>query len=134
LSETKSHIGVERGSEKSFGIVFTCVFLIIAFFPLFYGESFRIWASIVAGIFLALALFAPNTLVIPNKLWFKFGMILGAFIAPIVMTLLYFIAVMPTGLFIRLTGKDLLRQKFDKNKKSYWIKREQPIGSMKDQF
>jgi len=134
LSETKSHIDVERGSEKSFGIVFACVFFIIAFFPLFNGESLRIWACIVAGIFLLLAFFAPNALTIPNMLWFKLGLFLGAVIAPIVMTLLYFIVVMPTGLFARLIGKDPLQQKRDNSKKSYWIKREQPIRSMKDQF
>jgi len=71
---------------------------------------------------------------LPNKLWFKFGMLLGSIIAPVVMALVYFITVVPTGLIMRLLGKDLLKQKLDKNAKSYWIKRSEPIGSMKNQF
>jgi hypothetical protein len=71
---------------------------------------------------------------LPNKLWFKFGIFLGSIIAPIVILIVYFITVIPTGLIMRLLGKDLLRQKLDKNTKSYWIERREPIGSMKNQF
>ena len=85
-------------------------------------------------IFLLLAYIAPKTLSILNKLWFKFGMLLGSIIAPIVMMLVYFVAVLPTGLIARFLSKDLLRQKLDKNAKSYWIERTKPMGSMKNQF
>ena len=86
------------------------------------------------GIFLFLAFIAPNTLSLPNKLWFKFGMLLGSIIAPIVMALVYFLTVLPTGLIMRLFGKDLLNRKLDKNAKSYWIERTEQMGSMKNQF
>jgi large-conductance mechanosensitive channel len=96
--------------------------------------SFSIWAISVSAIFLSLAFLAPKILTIPNKLWFKFGMLLGSIISPIVMALVYFLTVLPTGLIMRLLGKDLLKQKIDKNAKSYWIERPEPMTSMKNQF
>jgi len=81
-----------------------------------------------------LAFLAPKILVLPNKLWFKFGLLIGSIVAPIVMALVYFFTVLPTGLIMRLLGKDLLKQKLDKNAKSYWVKRSEPMGSMKNQF
>jgi hypothetical protein len=92
-----------------------------------YGRDVHAWALIVALILLALALLAPKTLSVLNKLWLKQGMALGAVVAPIVMAIVYFITVAPTGLLIRLTGKDLLREKLDRNAKSYWIKRDHPL-------
>lgn len=130
--QKNSEIGL--GSNKSFGIVFAIVFLIVALYPLLNSEGLRIWALIVSAVFLLLVFIAPKTLSLPNRLWFKFGMILGSIIAPIVMALVYFITVLPTGLIMRLLGKDLLKQKLDKNAKSYWIERTEPMGSMKNQF
>ena len=59
---------------------------------------------------------------------------LGSIIAPIVMAFVYIVTVLPIGLIMRLLGIDLLRQKLDKDTKSYWIERDEPIGSMKNQF
>ena len=124
----------EQSSEKSFGVVFSIVFLIVALYPLINSESLRIWALVVSIIFFLLAFLAPKILVLPNKLWFKFGLLLGSIVAPIVMAFVYFVTVLPTGLIMRLLGKDLLKQKLDKNAKSYWVKRSEPMGSMKNQF
>ena len=85
-------------------------------------------------ILLLFAFLAPTILILPNKLWFKFGMLLGSIVAPIVMALVYFITVLPVGLIMRLLGKDILKQKLDKSAKSYWIERRESIGSMKNQF
>ena len=134
MSESTGHIPTEQSSPKSFGIVFSIVFLIVALYPLANSEDLRIWALIVSAIFLLLAFVAPNVLSLPNKFWFKFGILLGSIIAPIVMALVYFLTVLPMGLVMRLLGKDLLRQKLDKNAKSYWIDRTEPVGSMKNQF
>ena len=134
MSEIASHVSTERSSEKSFGVVFSIVFLIVSLYPLINSESLRIWALVVSIIFFLLAFLAPKILVLPNKLWFKFGLLVGSIVAPIVMTLVYFVTVLPTGLIMRLLGKDLLNQKIDKNAKSYWIEREEPMGSMKNQF
>ena len=134
MSEIASHVSTEQSSEKSFGVVFSIVFLIVALYPLINSESLRIWALVVSIIFFLLAFLAPKILVLPNKLWFKFGLLIGSIVAPIVITLVYFVTVLPTGLIMRLLGKDLLKQKLDKNAKSYWIERKQPMGSMKNQF
>ena len=134
MSEATSHILAEQSSPKSFGIVFFIVFLIVALYPLINSEDLRIWALSISAIFLLLGFIAPNTLSLPNKLWFKFGILLGSIIAPIVMALVYFLTVLPTGLIMRLLGKDLLKQKLDKNAKSYWIERNEPMSSMKNQF
>ncbi|MES9906103.1 MAG: SxtJ family membrane protein [Sedimenticola sp.] len=134
MSEFKSHLEVPMGSERSFGIVFAVVFASIGLYPLVGGGGIRLWALVVALVLLALAYWAPRTLSVPNKLWFKLGLVLGAIIAPIALALIYFAAVTPTGLIARLIGKDLLGQKLDKKAKSYWVERNQPVGSMKDQF
>ena len=132
--QSLNHRLIEHGSEKSFGIVFSVVFLMVALYPLIYFEDFRIWALVISVIFLLLSFIAPKVLSFPNKLWFKFGIFLGSIVTPIVMILVYFITVLPTGFIMRLLGKDLLKQKLDKNAKSYWIERSEPMGSMKNQF
>ena len=77
---------------------------------------------------------APKVLALPNKLWFKFGLALGAVVAPVVMALVYFTTVVPIGLIMRLMGYDMLRQKLDKNVKSYWINRDEAMRPMRNQF
>ena len=134
MTETSGHVSTEQSSEKSFGVVFSIVFLIVSLYPLINSEGLRIWALVVSTIFFLLAFVAPKVFVLPNKLWFKFGLLLGSIIAPIVMAMVYFITVLPTGIPMRLLGKDLLKQKLDNNAKSYWIERKEPMGSMKNQF
>ena len=134
MIEISNHVSTEQSSEKSFGVVFSIVFLIVALYPLITSEGLRIWALVVSIIFFLLAFLAPKILVLPNKLWFKFGLLIGSIVAPIVMAFVYFVTVLPTGLIMRLLGKDLLKQKLDKNAKSYWIERKEPMGSMKNQF
>ena len=134
MTEISRHVSTEQSSEKSFGIVFSIVFLIVALYPLITSAGLRIWALVVSIIFFLLAFLAPKILVLPNKLWFKFGLLIGSIVAPIVMAFVYFVTVLPTGLIMRLLGKDLLKQKLDKNAKSYWVKRSEPMGSMKNQF
>ena len=134
MTEISRHVSTQQSSEKSFGIVFSIVFLIVALYPLINSEDLRIWALVVSIIFFLLAFLAPKILVLPNKLWFKFGLLIGSIVAPIVMAFVYFVTVLPTGLIMRLLGKDLLKQKLDKNAKSYWVKRSEPMGSMKNQF
>ena len=134
MSEIASYVSTVQSSEKSFGVVFSIVFLIVSSYPLINSESLRIWALVVSIIFFLLAFLTPKILVLPNKLWFKLGLLLGSIVAPIFMAFVYFVTVLPTGLIMRLLGKDLLKQKLDKNTKSYWVKRSEPMGSMKNQF
>ena len=94
----------------------------------------RLWGVGMTFVFFALAYLRPQVLSVPNKLWFKLGMALGAIVAPVIMMLVYFASVVPIGLLMRLIGKDLLQQKLDGSMKSYWIERSQSVSSMKDQF
>jgi len=134
MSKIASHISTEQSSEKSFGVVFSIVFLIVALYPLINSAGLHIWALVVLIIFFLLAFLAPKILVLPNKLWFKFGLLIGSIVTPIFMAFVCFVTALPAGLIMRLLGKDLLKQKLDKNAKSYWVKRSEPMGSMKNQF
>jgi hypothetical protein len=123
-----------RPTEKSFGIVFSILFLIIAIYPLTSNHPIHVWSLVLSTLFLILAYIAPKSLTIPNKLWFKFGLLLGSIVAPIVMALVFFTSVVPIGLIMRFIGKDLLKQKIDKNCKTYWQTKEPSASTMQDQF
>ena len=120
-------------SNRSFGILFSIVFAIIAFWPTINGNPLRLWSIPISIIFLVLGLLNSKLLNPLNIVWVKFGELLGRIVAPIVMAIIYFIIVTPIGLFMRLIGKDLLNLKFSKSN-TYWIKREKKVGSMKKQF
>ena len=124
---------IKIGSNKSFGIVFAIVFGLISFWPIFKGNDIRIWALIISIIFLVLGLVNSKILTPLNKLWFKFGIFLGNFIAPIVMGIIFFLVVTPTGIIMKLLGKDLIKLKKN-NEKSYWIGKKNIKSSMKNQF
>ena len=123
-----------QSSNKSFGLLFFVFFLILALWPLKNGNSLNLFFITISGIFLILGLINSKLLSPLNKLWIKFGEILGMIIAPIVMALVYFVILTPVSLAVRILGKDLLGLKFLKEKESYWIKRKKNIGSMKKQF
>ena len=123
---------IKVSSNKSFGIVFFLVFVVIAFYPLINQEDFRLWALIIALIFLGLGLINSSILTPFNLLWFKFGMLLGRVVSPIIMALVFFGVVTPTGLIMKIFKKDLLKLK-RKDKKSYWIERKSN-SEMKNQF
>ena len=125
---------VQISSNRSFGLLFFVIFLIISLWPLTHEGSIRIWSVIISVVFLILGLLNSKFLTPLNLLWFKFGMILGAIISPIVMGIVFFLVVTPTGLILRIMRKDLLNKKYDKEKETYWIKRDTSIGTMKRQF
>ena len=124
---------IKISSNRSFGIVFFVVFLLIALYPLTYSEDIRIWSAIISLIFLVLGLLNSKILSPLNKLWFKFGIFLGKIISPLIMGIIFFLVVTPIGFIMRLLGKDVLNLKFNKNK-SYWIEKDGPKSKMKNQF
>ena len=124
---------IKIGSNKSFGIVFFVVFLLIAIYPLINNGELRIWSFTISIIFLVLGLINSKVLTPLNKLWFKFGLLLGKAISPLIMGIIFFLVVTPTALIMRIIGKDLLNLKFN-NKKSYWIEKTGPKSKMKNQF
>ncbi len=119
--------GPKAGSERGFGIVFAVVFSVIGLWPLWDGGPVRVWALIVAGVFLAAGLFFPALLRPLNRLWFLFGLALHKVISPLVMGLLFYLTVTPIALIMRAIGKDPLNRQFDAEAKSYWIVRD-PAG------
>ena len=125
---------VKIGSNRSFGIVFSIVFLIISFYPLTNGNQILIWSLIFSFIFLILGIINSILLKPLNFMWFKFGIFLGNFISPIMMGLVYFLVVFPTFLILRIFKKNYLNIKYEKNKYSYWIDVKERNNSMKDQF
>ena len=124
---------IKIGSNKSFGIVFFVVFLLIAIYPLINNGELRIWSLVVAIIFLILGLINSKVLTPLNKLWFKFGLLLGKVVSPLIMGIIFFLVVTPTAFIMRIIGKDLLNLKFN-NKKTYWIEKTGPKSKMKNQF
>ena len=128
----KAESKIKISSNRSFGLVFFVVFLIVALWPLKSGEDLRLWSLTLSIIFLILGIFNSKLLTPLNKLWMKFGMFLGLIVSPIVMGIVFFSVVTPIGFFMRIMGKDLLRLKSKKN--TYWIDRDNIKSSMKKQF
>ena len=124
---------IKLPTNRNFGIVFSIVFLIIALWPLLKQNDLRLWSLFISGIFFVLGLFNSKLLSPLNKTWFKFGIFLGGFIAPIVMGIIFFLVVTPTGLIMKLLRKDLLNLKKNK-KKTYWLDKDNSNSSLKNQF
>ena len=124
---------VKIGSNKSFGIVFSIFFFIIASYPLLSHNEIRLWSLIISIIFLVLGLLNSKLLTPLNKVWFKFGLLLSKFISPVIMGIIFFLVVTPTGLIMRLFKKDLLNLKYNKNS-TYWVEKKEPKSKMKNQF
>ena len=127
---------IKVSSNKSFGIIFFIFFLLIALYPLINNEDFRIWAIVISIIFLILGLINSSILTPFNLLWFKFGMLLGRIISPIIMSLIFFAVVTPLAILAKIVKKDFLNLDKEKNlkRKTYWEKKEKYNNSMKDQF
>lgn len=128
---------VEGSSDRSFGVVFAVVFLIIALFPLLHAGAVRWWSVGVSAAFAVVAFTVPSILAVPNRLWMKFGLLLAKIVSPIALGILFYLVFTPIGLLMRLAGKDPMRLKADPNAKSYWIDREPPgppPQSMTNQF
>ena len=123
----------KKENNKEFGILFFIVFLIIGLWPLLNNSSIRIWALIIALLFLFLGILNLQILTPLKKGWIKFGELLGKIISPIIMGFIFFLIITPIGLFMRLIGKDLLNLKYN-NDQSYWTKRSKDINTMKKQF
>jgi len=132
--DSKFNNNIKISSNRSFGIVFFIVFLFIALYPITYSEDIRIWSLIISFIFIILGLLNSKILTPLNKLWFKFGVILGKIISPIIMGIIFFLVVTPIGLIMKVLGKDLLRLKYNKKDNTYWIEKNGPKSKMKNQF
>ena len=124
----------KKSSNRSFGILFFLVFLGFGLWQLTKEMSPNIYLVIISVVFLILGLLNSKLLSPFNKIWIKFGEILGKIIAPLIMALVYFLILTPISLLVRVFGKDLLGLKYLKQQNSYWIKRKKEIGTMDKQF
>ncbi len=128
----ENSINIKRKNNITFGILFFVFFLIVGLYPLISNEPIRIWSIIVSLVFLIVTIIKPNLFTFLNKLWIKFGILLGKIISPIVMGLVFFFVVTPIGIFVKILKKDVMGLK--RGASSYWITREDKIQSMKKQF
>ncbi len=125
---------IKMSSNKSFGIVFFVFFLILSLYPLLNKEKLNLLFLIFSITFLILGLLNSKILTPLNKVWFKFGIILGKIISPIIMGIIFFLVVTPIGLIMKILGKDLLKLKYNKKDNTYWIEKNGPKSKMKNQF
>ena len=124
---------INKSSNKSFGVVFFLLFLLIGMYPLLNNGNIRILFIIISFIFLILGLLNSKILTPFNNIWFKFGIILGQIISPIIMLMIFFTIVTPIGYIMRFMGKDILDLKF-KKQNTYWSEKSGPKSKMKNQF
>tara|TARA_B100000530_G_C15605949_1_gene348344 strand:+ start:173 stop:562 length:390 start_codon:yes stop_codon:yes gene_type:complete len=124
---------IKIGSNRSFGVVFFIVFLLIGLWPILKGNELRIWSIVISLIFLTLGILNSKILTPFNKVWFRFGIFLGNFISPIIMGIVFFLVVTPTGLIMKLFRKDLINLRKN-NSSTYWIEKKDIKSSMKNQF
>ena len=127
------HKDIKIGSNRSFGLVFFVVFLLISIYPFLKDGDIRLWSLIISIIFLFLGLLNSRVLSPLNKLWFRFGLLLGKIISPIIMGIIFFLVVTPIAIIMRLFKKDILNLKFKENN-TYWIDKTGPKSKMKNQF
>ena len=128
----KNLINIKRKDNITFGILFFVFFLIIGLYPLKSDGAIRIWSVLFSLVFLIITIIRPNLLTFLNKLWIKFGILLGRIVSPIVMGLVFFFVVTPIGVLVRILKKDVMGLK--RGASSYWINREDKLQSMKKQF
>ena len=121
------------GSNRSFGIIFFIVFLTIALWPLLASDNIRLWSLGISVIFFFLGIFNSKLLTPINKLWIKFGLLLGQIVSPVVMAIIFFGIVTPTGLILRIFGKDILKLNKN-NSNSYWENKDNSNNNMSNQF
>jgi len=124
---------IKIGSNKSFGIVFFVFFLLVGIFPLLSNENIRTWSIILSIVFLILGLLSSSILSPLNKIWFKFGILLGNIVSPVVLGIVFFIIVTPTSLIMKILAKDIIGLK-KSIKKTYWIEKIETKSKMKNQF
>jgi hypothetical protein len=134
MLDNSSHIKIKSSSEKNFGLTFSLVFFIIACYFFYYKNIIHISLFSTSIIFLFLGTKYPRSLKYPNFLWNKLGFILGSIISPIVMFSIYIFVLLPTSLFIRFFKNDLIEQKIDIKKNTYWNDIENDTINFEDQF
>jgi hypothetical protein len=125
------------GSERPFALLMAAVLALLAGINGWHNGRLWPWLGAAAALFVTFGLYWPAALKPLNRLWFKFGLLLHRVVNPIVMGVVFYGAVVPTGLIVRAMRKDPLRLKIEPDRPSYWLERQPPgpePQTMKDQF
>jgi hypothetical protein len=122
---SRADAGARPTSDRSFGFVFAGFFALLFAIGVWRGHL-RLWPLAVSAAFLLAALAFPRVLAPLNAVWAKLGELLHRVTSPIILGLIYYLAIVPVGLLMRAAGKDPLRRRFDAGASSYWILREPP--------
>ena len=126
---------VSAGSHRKFGLTVGAIFCALAVLPLLRGQPARLWLLAPGAVLVVLGAAAPAALAPLNRLWFRFGLLLGRLTNPVVMGVLFFAVMVPIGWMLRRSGKDLLRLRRDPAAESYWIARDpEAPSSLQKQF
>lgn len=123
---TRQEEPVPTASNRSVGLVLGVAFGLIGAWPMIDEASPRLWALSVAAVLTLLALILPRALTPVAWLWLGLGKVMHVVVSPLTMAIIYVVAVIPTGLYVRLSGKDPLRLSYDPAAESYWIDRDPP--------
>ena len=137
LLESEHDEIVAGPSDRNFGFTMAAVLALIGGFGLYKGSSHApVWLVVAAG-FAAVTLWRPQSLGPANRAWLKLGLLMYRVVNPVIMALLFFGAMLPIGLLMRLFGKDFLRLGHDRALLTYWLPRADPrppSESMRQQF
>ncbi len=135
MMDNQSFGTIKLGSESAFAYTFAILFVVIATWPVVFGSGpVRLWALAIAATLVSIRFANQSLLSAPNRVWLNFGIWLGAILSPVIVLVVYSLAVLPTGLVLKLLGRDLLGKRFDPSRSSYWIDRDDQPGTMKNQF
>ena len=124
---------IKISSNRSFGIVFSIFFSLVGIYLLLNNSSVYYWSFLISLIFLILGLLNSKILGPLNQIWFKFGILLGKVVSPIVMGIIFFLVITPIAILLKIFGKDVLKLKLNNNE-TYWIEKNEPKSDMKKQF
>jgi len=137
MDSTASYDEVEIGSNRGFGLVFAGVFTVIGLLPLAGNGDVRRWSLVVAWVFLVAGAVMPRVLQPLNRIWFRFGLVLGSVVSQIVMAAVFFLLLTPTGLFLRASRRSNRNYTGgpDPAAATYWLHRESgSMGSLRNQY
>jgi hypothetical protein len=122
------------GSDRAFGWVMAAALAIVATAPLRHGLPIRSWALLASAAFAAITAIRPRVLRPLNRVWTRIGLLLNRVTSPVLLAVVYYAAVVPTGLVMRALGRDPMRRARDPRAGSYWITRQSAPGPMTRQF
>ncbi len=125
MSDIHSHSEVKIGSDRTFGLVLAAALAVLALIPLLHGAGIRLVPAAAAIALAAVAIISPQLLAPLNRLWFRLGLLIGSVVTPVVMSIIFVVAVIPTAVVRRRAGHDDLGLKPDPSATSWWVARNE---------